>query len=286
MQRVPAKTLLLLLAALLFPSCSRFRPPPSAIDHLKPCSTVEGPTDAYCGKFDVWENRIAQFGRKIGLKIVVFPGLRRNAASDPLFFLAGGPGQGAAKLAKGVHEIFRNVQIDRDIVLVDQRGTGDSNPLVCKHDDEKIDQTPQAGIEKLRACLAVDQSKADMRFYTTTIAMDDLDDVRRFLGYTKINLYGGSYGTRAAIVYTRRHGLNVRSVVLDGVAPPDMRLPLYMARDGQRALDLMLRDCEQDSGCRNRFPALRDRLTRLLDRLEKQPQHVHIVHPRTGGWAT
>ena len=283
MRSVPVKTLLLLVAALVLPSCSRFQPQPSAVDHLKPCSNAEGPTDAYCGKFDVWENRSARSGRKIALKIMVFPGLRRNTAADPLFFLAGGPGQGAAKLAKQVRELFRNVRIDRDLVLVDQRGTGDSGPLVCKHDDsEKLDQTPQAGIEDLRACLAVEQTKADLRLYTTTIAMDDLDDVRRFLGYTRINLYGGSYGTRAAIVYTRKYGPNVRSVVLDGVAPTDMRLPLYMARDGQRALDLMLRDCQQDSGCRQRFPALGDRLTRLLDRLDKHPQHVHIVHPRTG----
>ena len=282
MRRVPVTTLLFLFAALVFQSCSRFQPKPSAIDRLKPCATAEGPTDAYCGKFDVWENRSTQSGRKIALKIVVLPGMRRNAASDPLFFLAGGPGQGAAKLAKGLREIFRNVQVDRDLVLVDQRGTGDSSPLVCKHDDDKLDQTPEASIEKLRACLTTEQSKADLRLYTTTIAMDDLDDVRRHLGYTRINLYGGSYGTRAAIVYTRKYAPNVRSVVLDGVAPTDMRLPLYMARDGQRALELMLRDCEQDSGCRKRFPALGERLTRLLDRLDKQPQHVHIVHPRTG----
>jgi len=282
MQRVPAKTVGLLVATLLFPGCSAFRHQPAAVDRLRPCSHTEGPTDAYCGTFEVLENRAAQAGRKIALKIVVLPGLRRNAAPDPLFFLAGGPGQGAAKLAKGVRELFRNVQIDRDLVLVDQRGTGDSNPLNCKHNEEKLDPTPEESLEKLRDCLAADQSKADLRFYTTTIAMDDLDDVRRYLGYSKINLYGGSYGTRAAIVYTRRHGSNVRSVVLDGVAPTDMRLPLYMARDGQRAMDLMLRDCEQDTGCKQRFPSLGERLARLLDRLEKQPQRVHVTHPRTG----
>jgi pimeloyl-ACP methyl ester carboxylesterase len=112
--------------------------------------------------------------------------------------------------------------------------------------------------------------------------MDDLDDVRQFLGYSKIDLYGGSYGTRAAIVYTRQHAGHVRAVILDSVVPTDMRIPLYMARDGQRALELLIRDCERDPGCHKRFPALGDRLTRLLDRLSAQPQHVRLIHPRTG----
>jgi pimeloyl-ACP methyl ester carboxylesterase len=281
MQCMSTKVLLVAIV-LLISSCSRFRPQTSALDRLKPCTNAEGPTDAYCGKVDVWENRTAASGRKIGLKVIVLPGLRRDAADDPLFFLAGGPGQGAAKLAKVVREIFRSLQVDRDIVLVDQRGTGDSNGLNCKPDDERLDQPPQAAVDRIRACLATWESKADVRFYTTSIAMDDLDNVRRFLGYSKINLYGGSYGTRAAIVYTRKYAPHVRSVVLDGVAPTDMRLPLYMARDGQRALGLLVRDCEQDSRCKERFPGLGDRLTRLLGRLGKQPQHVRLIHPRTG----
>src|SRR5262245_15521768 len=117
---------------LLITSCSSFRPPMQAIDRLKPCATNEGPRDAYCGKLEVWEDRAAKSGRKIALNIVVLPGLARNPAPDPLFFLAGGPGQGAAKMAVQVREIFGNIQVRRDLVLVDQRGTGDSNPLECK----------------------------------------------------------------------------------------------------------------------------------------------------------
>ena len=270
-------------SSLRSPACSRFQPAPSALDRLKPCPSAEGPTDAYCGKVDVWEDRAARAGRKLSLKVVLLPALRRKPAPDPLFFLAGGPGQGAAKMARTVRDMFRTLQTDRDIVLVDQRGTGDSNPLDCKPDEENLDQDdPNAAIERLRACLAGYQAKADVRLYATTIAMDDLDEVRQFLGYSKINLYGGSYGTRAAIVYTRSHAASVRSVVLDSVAPTDMRLPLYMARDGQRALELLLRDCEKDPACRQRFPALGDRLNSLLTRLAAHPQRVHLIHPRTG----
>ena len=282
MRRLPAYNTLLFLV-LLSPSCSRLRPSASALDRLRLCPSADGPTDAYCGKVDVWEDRAAGSGRKLALKVVLLPGLRREPAPDPLFFLAGGPGQGAAKMARQVREIFRNVQADRDIVLVDQRGTGDSGALDCKPDpEEKLDQDPQAGIERLRACLAGYRAKADVRRYTTTLAMDDLDDVRQFLGFSKINLYGGSYGTRAAIVYARRHAARVRSVILDSVAPTDMRIPLYMARDAQRALELLVRDCSLDQACRQRFPALGERLDRLLNRLGARPQRVRVTHPRTG----
>jgi pimeloyl-ACP methyl ester carboxylesterase len=123
---------------------------------------------------------------------------------------------------------------------------------------------------------------ADVRFYTTTIAMDDLEDVREYLGYERINLYGGSYGTRAALVYLRRHGDRVRSIVLDGVAPTDMRLPLFVARDAQRALDKLLADCDADQRCRTTHPALPARVRALLDRLARMPPRVRLTHPRTG----
>ena len=121
-------------------------------------------------------------------------------------------------------------------------------------------------MEKLRTCLA--RLPGDPRFYTTNIAMDDLDDVRAYLGYDRINLYGGSYGTRAALVYLRRHGERVRSIVLDGVAPMDMRLPMYTARDAQRALDRLFDDCGHDDGLPRRYPRLAERTRALIARLD------------------
>ena len=132
------------------------------------------------------------------------------------------------------------------------------------------------------ACLDSYKDKADVKLYTTSIAMDDIDDVRAFLGYPKINLYGISYGTRAAIVYSRRHTDHTRAVILDSVAPPDMRLPLYAARDGQRAMDLLFKDCEKDAGCSQRFPHIRDTFNQLITRLTAHPEHIHFIHPRTG----
>ena len=253
-----------------------------ALERLHPCGMSEGPPDASCGRLQVFENRDSRSGRTIDLKIVVAPALRRDAKPDPLFVFEGGPGGGAATLAASRLPLFRRFQTDRDIVLVDQRGTGASNPLDCspgEADTEDIRAIDEYPVDRFRRCL--DTLQADPRHYTTAVAMDDIDDVRSFLGYAAINLWGGSYGTRAALVYLKRHESSVRSVVLDGVAPTDMRLPLYMARDSQRALDRMLDACESDPSCAARFPDLRRTVDALWAHLASRPT-VAFPHPRTG----
>jgi pimeloyl-ACP methyl ester carboxylesterase len=273
------------IATFVLPGCHQTQTT-QGIDRLAPCTADDAPADAYCGTLKVFENRATKQGRQIDLNIVVLPAVRADAQPDPLFFLAGGPGQGAAKLARVVREMFRRVQNDRDIVLVDQRGTGKSNPLDCDQEDNGDDslesamETPEDMLARLKTCLA--KYDADLTQYTTTIAMDDLDDVRAFLGYDTINIYGGSYGTRAGLVYMRQHGDHVRTAILDGVAPPDMRLPLYFPRDSQRAFDLLVKDCAADAGCNKAYPNLGARMKALMERLEKNPPTVRITHPRTG----
>jgi pimeloyl-ACP methyl ester carboxylesterase len=272
-------SLIVLTLALALTACRRVE---TAVDRLHPCTIEEGPSEAFCGQFKVFENRETNAGRQIALKIVIGPALRRDAKPDPLFIFEGGPGGGAATLARYRLPMFRRFQNDRDIVLIDQRGTGGSNPLDCEpedRDDEDFSHVDDYPVERLRTCLA--KLNADERFYTTSIAMDDIEDVRRYLGYGQINLWGGSYGTRAALVYLKNHESAVRSVVLDSVAPPDMRLPLFMARDGQRALDLMTEDCAKDAACGAQFPHLKDSVTAMFAQAASKP-HVKFVHPRTG----
>lgn len=269
-------------AAALLTACAQ-TPATSAIDRLTPCTGDDTPRDAYCGTLAVYENRATNQGRQIHLNIVVLPALRPDPQPDPMFFLAGGPGQGAAKMAKSLRDVYRQVLTDRDIVLVDQRGTGKSNPLECLDEDDSLKalaEPESAALDKLKACLT--GYDADLRHYTTSIAMDDLDDVRAFLGYERINIYGGSYGTRAGLVYMRQHGDRVRTAVLDGVAPTNMRLPLYFARDVQRALDLLVADCAADAACNAAYPNLGARLRALIARLEQDPPLVPLIHPRTG----
>ena len=271
------------LAAVLLTSGCADRPAPSFTDLLHICSADEGPTDAYCGSYQVFEDRELGSGKTIRLSIVVLPSVGADVRPDPLVFLAGGPGQGAAQMASLVQAAFRSVQRNRDIVLVDQRGTGRSNPLNCRSSSDslaELSESDDKALEKLKKCLAT--LPGDPRLYTTTIAMDDLDDVREFLGYDKVNLYGGSYGTRAALVYLRQHPEHVRTVVLDGVAPTDMSLPLFAARDAQRSLDKLATDCANDPACSAAYPGLGERVRNLFARLDAKRPTVRLVHPRTG----
>lgn len=259
-------------------------PPPSAVfERLTPCPAERGLTDAWCGTLGVFENRAAGTGRRIDLALVVLPAETDTPQPDPLFFLAGGPGQGAASMASTVGALFQEVRRQRDLVLVDQRGTGRSHPLTCRPESDSLQEvflSEQAAVERLERCLS--SLDADLRQYTTTIAMDDLDDVRRYLGYQSVNLYGGSYGTRAALVYLRQHGGQVRSMVLDGVAPPGMRLPLFAARDAAASLRKLLADCDKTPACARAFPGLGARIEALMQRLTKAPARVRLTHPRTG----
>jgi pimeloyl-ACP methyl ester carboxylesterase len=249
---------------------------------LSPCRLEGFQHQALCGTYEVFEDRVAKQGRKVPLRIVLVPALAASPEPDPLVLLAGGPGQAATEAP--VLQMVDRIHRSRDILLVDQRGTGKSRPLDCNPDP------PDAGLsakfddayreEQFQQCLR--GYDADPRLYTTPIAMDDLDEVREAMGYEKLNLWGISYGTRAALVYMRQHPERVRTAVLDGVAPMGLYLPLYMPRDAQRALDLLFDHCEKEATCAQAFPELRSRVKALLERLEQAPAKVTVEHPVTG----
>lgn len=232
--------------------------------------------DARCGTMDVDENPDEPSGKKIALKIAVIPALSRNPASDPLFFLAGGPGQSAIESYLMLENAFTKINQKRDVVLVDQRGTGASNPLKCPTlSDESIEENDIQ--EMVSECL--NKIDGDPGLYTTTIAMKDLDLIRSALGYAQINLYGVSYGTRAALSYIQLFPQNVRTVILDGVVPQDVALGMNVARDAQRALDRMFTRCQQDNACQTAFPNLEDEFYELIGRLQTSPVTVALTDP-------
>ena len=168
-------------------------------------------------------------------------------------------------------------------MLVDQRGTGGSNPLHCRHDTNPqyfLDE--MYPVEYVKNCRRELEQKADLTQYTTPVAMDDLDDVRAWLGYERINLFGLSYGTRAALVYMRQHPERVRTAFLVGVTPTYHNVPLHHARDGQRALNLLLNECAADSKCNKAFPNIKKELMELLSSLGRQPAQAKYVLPETG----
>ncbi len=271
--------ILLLLIALALPRLVAAAPTIA----LAPCPSEIKIAGAECGHLEVYEDRAGQQGRTIALNIAVLPAFSRNPAPDPLFAFAGGPGMGSTELAGLANSALRRVRETRDIVLVDQRGTGDSAALNCDVADPDsalyLPDPVQWSIDHLRDCLS--GYDADTRLYTTPIAMDDIDDVRQALGYEKINLWGGSYGTRAALIYMRRHPEHTRAVVLDGLAPPSIRLPLHMGTDAQRSLDLMWEACAAHTGCVQAYGDIEAKFDSLLIRF-KDPVETSFQHPRTG----
>jgi len=251
---------------------------------MEPCSTPDGNVSGLCGKYEVYENRAAQSGRKIALNIMLLPAASDKPATDPWFALAGGPGQSAVE-AYPLAGFTTKVRQQRDVVLVDQRGTGTSNPLPCMLRDPKDAQAMIAEAippEKVRACRTELENKADLAQYTTTIFADDLDELRQALGYDKINVFGGSYGTRAALVYLRMHGDHVRTIGLEGVAPPQYRIPLAFSRTTQNSVDQLMDRCAADAACHKDFPDLKNEFQSLVDRLEKSPAQFEVKNPAAG----
>ncbi len=251
----------------------------------EPCRIQGLDEEVRCGVFEVFENRATRKGPRIPLKVLVLPATGKVRRADPVVFFAGGPGDSATRGAAFIAGTYRTLRDQRDIVLVDVRGTGGSAPLECE------ELTGQRGVQAfLSEFLPVEGVKAcygrlsarDLGQYVTDSAVDDVADVVRALGYDRANLVGASYGTRAVLVYLRRHPRGVRTAVLQGTIPPDGRSPLTFARDAQAALDGLLAECSQDAACAAAFPKLGADLQGVLGRLASGPVTVEVKNPRTG----
>jgi pimeloyl-ACP methyl ester carboxylesterase len=258
--------------------CAKHRLP-GPLSKLKPCRVTGIDEELFCGNLTVFENRETRTGRTIDLNIVVLPAFDQKAKAEPVFDFAGGPGASSAERADFYAGPGKDYRRRHDVVCVDQRGTGKSNRLAIPREKTASyylsEMFPIDYVRELRHAL---EQRADLTKYTTSIAMDDLDDVRAWLGYDRINLFGASYGTQAALVYMRQHPEHVRSAILLGVAPTDLKMPLHHAEAGARAMDLLLSECEQDARCNAAFPQIRDDWKNVLAQLEKQPARVEY-HP-------
>lgn len=257
---------------------------------LKPCRLKGVATEARCGVLRRPLDPAQPQGVQIDLHVAVLPALARNKLPDPVFFFAGGPGQSAIALAGRVQGLMGRFLTRRDVVLIDQRGTGKSAPLACDEGQsalrplrEQID--PARETVRIHACLTRLQAlpHGDLRRYTTSIAMADAEAVRQALGLGPVNVVGGSYGTRAVLEYLRAYPASVRRAVIDGVAPPDMVLMRAMSADNQAALDGVVDSCERSAACSKTYPQLRQRWQALLASL---PREAAVVHPLTGASET
>jgi len=239
---------------------------------------------AQCSSLDVPENRGQPQGRHIRLAIAWIPTEARQPQPDPVVMIAGGPGQSALQSFPSVGAAFGEILRHRSVLLVDQRGTGGSNPLDCPADrwssvDSSAEDSPETARAFAEQCLR--KLVADPRFYTTSDAVADLESVRVAIGEPKLNLVGISYGTRVALEYLRRHPSAVRTVVLDGVVPPELALGDEHARNLEAAVDAQFARCTADPACARRYGSPRRLLDELRDRLKSGPQVVRFRDPLT-----
>jgi len=249
---------------------------------LNDCKIEDVQGSAKCGTLEVYENRATKKGRMINLNIVVLPATGDKREPDPWVYFAGGPGSAATEDATGLAEAFKGIREHRDLLFVDQRGTGKSHQLDCTLYNP-ADLQSYLGyffpLEDVRKCRPELEAKADLKLYTTDIAIDDMDEVRAALGYERLNLFGGSYGTRAALTYLKRYPKRVRTATLQGVSPPNSYLPSDFPLGNERALQGIIAECAADQACNAAFPNLKDETKSLLAQLIKGPVEVEIQKP-------
>lgn len=291
--RIGIFTFAILLAAAIS-GCGQSGDSPGQADSvLKPCpgfvETGKAPLvyGAECGRILVKENPTAPQSHDISIEILRLPAISPAAQQDPLFLIQGGPGGSSIEMANYLHHFFSDVRKNRDLVFVDQRGTGQSNPLRCEQLSPAELLLPETeALEKylasLRKCA---QTFGDhLRHYSSLHAVQDLDAVRKALGYQTINLWGVSYGTRVALEYAHRFPQSTRTLVLDGVAPKEIALSKYSARDTLAALSRVNDECQAQAACADAFGDLLVNAEIIYSRLRAadesgEPLLVDYLHP-------
>jgi pimeloyl-ACP methyl ester carboxylesterase len=251
---------------------------------LKPCHVEEVKKELLCGSYEVFENRQTRIGRKLPLKIVVIPARHPHPEQGPVFYMAGGPGESATELASLVDQ-WGDAE-EHDVVLVDERGTGEGHRLDCppRTSDDNVEKYLNGPFDAAaaRSCRDELSKKWDLSQYTTPNFADDIDEIRAAMGYDKINLDGGSFGTYAAQIYARRHGDHVRTAYLTSLVTLSNRVPLYHARNAQAGLDQLFIECEQDAPCRSAYPKLRRNFADIMEQLRRKPAVTFVNAPVSG----
>jgi pimeloyl-ACP methyl ester carboxylesterase len=266
---------ILTLTALLFANCSKPDSQLLLYERLKLCNSEGLDSTVLCGTLSVFENRQTRAGRKINLNITVIPAMRRDAAKSPIFFLEGGPGVAATFAAGDYADSINHYRLNHDIVLIDVRGTGQSNPLHCRqlqykeHLEQQLEE--MYPVVAVKDCYDSLSKFADLTQYTTTNIATDIDEVRKWLGYEKISLFGLSYGTRLAQVYMKMFPDAVESCVLWSPTTIYSRMPLYHAQFAQESLEKLFEDCKADSLCSRSFPNINEEFNTLHARGIEKP---------------
>jgi len=280
MSRIPARFILAACALFAFSGAMALE--------LEDCRISAGPgqpgVKARCGTMLRPENPDDPASAPLEIRVAVVPALNLNPETDAVVPIAGGPGQGSVEFYLRVRPAFEGLRRNRDILLVDQRGTGESSRMDCPIEDEAIlfesELTVDDTIRYMEECLA--ELPHDPRYFTTSVAVTDLEAIREALGYSALNLYGVSYGSRVAQHFARRYPDSTRTVVIDGVVPPQIALGPEIATESQKAVDNILSRCAADERCNERFPDITETFARIVAELRDAPIEVTVPHPNTG----
>ncbi|MGB1263448.1 MAG: alpha/beta fold hydrolase [Cognaticolwellia sp.] len=249
---------------------------------IEPCHIKGIRQQVQCGTYTTPENYAKPDGEKIDINFVVLPAIDNSKEKLPLMFLAGGPGQAASELAVQIYTGFNEIRKTRDLLLIDQRGTGKSQPLQCL---ETLELDPYISIPEdfdladVEQCLT--ELKGDLSQYNSENAIRDFDAVRAALGHQQVHIYGGSYGTRAGLVYMRMFPESLKSVVLDSVGPIEVPIGLF-GQSAAQSFTKLIDNCQNELSCATQYPELEKEFADITAKLAQAPVTVNIAHPRLG----
>jgi pimeloyl-ACP methyl ester carboxylesterase len=205
--------------------------------------------------------------------------------------IAGGPGQSALESYPMVHAAFADARRNRHVVLVDARGTGGSHPLKCEDPQgrssvmDEDDASPEAARAFAERCRDELARSSDLRYYTTSDHVRDLELVRARLGVPQLNLVGVSYGTRVAQQFAKRFPAHTRTVTLDSVVPNSLALGQEHARNLEAALQQQFAQCVADPACKRNLGDPARQLAEVRARLKAGDlPTVRYRDPTTGEW--
>jgi len=272
---------LLATSGIMLSSVVSAQPEPANLS-LTACHVEGIKSQMQCGTLTVPENYQLPQGNTININFVRVPAIDNHEHQLPFVFLAGGPGQAAVELAAPMVKLFKKVRYTHDIIFIDQRGTGKSHPLQCNNviSENAYQMLPENFSQQdVKTCLAT--LTGDLSQYNSENAVRDFNAVRVALGYQQWHVYGGSYGTRAALVYLHLFPATLRSVVLDSVAPLEIPIGLF-GQSGAQSFTKLLTHCQQNKACHQAFPALASEFNQLIARVSLAPIQVKIPHPRLG----
>ena len=239
------------------------------ISEKSKCATVKMPLDhrgATSGDIDVF--------------VAVVPALSSQILDDPLVIFSGGPGQANSEMGALVSMAFKSIREHREIILIDQRGTGKSTPLRCAEEDDDSVYSPAKHSMFVQSCRSNFDFAAE--YFTMENVIADTHSILKNLGYEKVNLWGVSWGTRSAIHYLRRYPAHVRSVIADGVLPPDIGIFETSPKSATRALNKLYQACRLDEICTEAYGDIEGTINELVSKANKGALKYNGANPITG----